>query len=129
MKKLVLSTIAAIAASTMTASALEAGDVRNAYAPDAFSDADATWRRITANRIDECGRYGDKRKSRLDVLVDTYLAIGDALDANDDGAAVAATERLSRAISINGRFEKCWDRISRRNGVSNDFRAMIKDLS
>ena len=128
MKKLIILTVAAMAASTMSASALEASEVRSAYSPDAFDDADANWRRVTANRINECGRYGDKRKLRLDVLVDSYLAIGKALDANDNSGAVAATERLSRAININDRFGTCWDRIARRSGVSKDFREMIKGL-
>ena len=128
MKKLFLSTIAVLAASTVTASALEAGEVRGAYSADAFDGADEKWRRLTANRIKGCGRFGDKSKSRLDVLVDSYLAIGAALNANDDGAAVAATERLSRAININDRFESCWNGISRRNGVSSDFRKMIKKV-
>ncbi len=128
MKNLIILTAAAMAASTMSAVALEADDVRSAYSADAFDGADADWRRITANRVDGCGRYGEKRTARVDVLIDRYLAIGEALDANDNAAAVTATERLSRAINLNGRFEMCWDKISRRNGVSRDFRDMIKDL-
>ncbi len=128
MKKVVLTAAAAFAAMSMTASALEMGELREAYSPDAFSNADANWKRITANRINACSRYGEKRKSRVEVLVDRYLAIGKALDANDAGGAVAATERLASAVNLNDRFEECWRQISRRNGVSREFRAMLSDM-
>ncbi len=128
MSKRLLVAVAATIAAAMPAAAAEYSDIRDSYSADAFADADERWRRVTANRIDECSRYGDERKLRLNVLVDSYLAIGTALNANDETATMAAAKRLSRAINVNGRFEECWDQISRRAGVSREFRSMIKDM-
>lgn len=122
--------MAAFAAATMmgAASAASIDEIEASYSPEAFADDDENWRRITANRIDECGRYGDNRNLRLNVLIDRYNAIGSALDSGDSESAMKAAKSLSRAINANGRFEKCWDTVARREGVSRDFRNMIKDM-
>jgi hypothetical protein len=111
-----------------SAHAVTADELRSAYSADAFAGADADWRRLTANRIDECGRYGKDRKLRVDVLVNAYDAIGSGLESGDDEAAMKAAKRLSRAINANGRFAECWDRIARRQSVSREFRSMVADM-
>ncbi len=120
-----------IAAAMMfgTAQAADIEELKNAYSESAFEDADANWRRLTANRIDECSRYGKNRKLRVDVLVDAYNSIGAGLDAGNDEAAMKSAKQLSRAINANDRFEECWDSIARRQGVSREFREMIKGMN
>ncbi len=128
MSKPLLAAVAAAFAVITPAAAVEYADIRNTYSSEAFADADDQWRRITANRHDSCSRYGKERKTRVGLLVDSYLAIGDALDANDEAATMKATKRLSRAINLNGRFEDCWDTISRRAGVTREFQSMLDDI-
>ncbi len=128
MSKSILVAVAAAFAIVTPAAAVEYSDIRNAYSSEAFSDADADWRRLTANRIEACSRYGKERKTRVNLLVDSYLAIGKALDANDEAATMKAAKRLSKASTLNGRFEECWDKIARRNGVSREFLSMLDDM-
>jgi|GEM_PF-3077548 len=128
MSKKVLIAVAASMLASSPALAAEYSEIRDGYSTEAFADADDRWRRLTSNRYDGCSRYGDKSKSRLDVLVDSYLAIGQALDANDEAATMAATERLSRAINVNDRFGECWKSIARRGGVTREFRDMIAKM-
>ena len=128
MTKIFLAAVAASMAIAAPAIALDYSDIRDGYSADAFSGADERWRRITSNRYGECSRFGDKSSTRLDVLVDRYLAIGEALEANDETAAMAATEKLAKAIKVNGRFEECWNKVSRREKVPADFRAMLDSM-
>lgn len=110
-------------AQAATYSDLEAG-----YNPQAFQSADDDWRRITANRIEECGRFGGDNLRRIDVLVDRYLAIGEAIDNSDEQAAVEAAKSLSKAIEANARFEKCWYEIARKEKIGRKFARTIADL-
>ncbi len=128
MSKTILAAFAALIAVSATAVAADYAELKEGYSSEGFANADERWRRLTSNRYGACSRYGDKTNTRLNVLVDSYLAIGSALDANNEAAAMAATERLSRAININGRFEECWNEVSRRAGVTREFREMIKRM-
>lgn len=111
------------------ASAQGMNDVVETYKADAFDNADDRWRRITANRIDECGNYGDTRNSRLNVLIDRYQAIGEAMAQGNNAGAERAAKALSEAINANSRFEKCWTKVARRAGVSRDFTDAITAMS
>lgn len=128
MSKYFFITIAAAMTIATSAGAADYSEIRDGYSTDAFSDANERWRRITSNRYDVCSRYGDKSNTRLNVLVDRYLAIGEALDANDEAATMAATKKLARAVNINGRFAECWNTIARREGVSAEFRDMLNEM-
>lgn len=102
--------------------------VAQTYVPGAFDNADSSWRRITANSVVECGAYGGNGQRRIDVLIDRYEALGDALEGGDAGAIGEAAEGLKNAMTANGRFEKCWDKIARKNGISRDFKRSIESL-
>ncbi|MBB5519241.1 hypothetical protein [Amphiplicatus metriothermophilus] len=86
---------------------------------DAFAEADEDWRRRIAMRTPECGRFGDRDSRRIDVLVERYNALADAVAAGDEAAAMAAGERFAAAAGANARFEKCWREIARRGGVKS----------
>ena len=128
MSKTMLAAAAALVAMSAPAFAADYAEIKAGYSTEGFAKADERWRRLTSNRYDECSRYGDKSNTRLNVLIDGYLAIGTAIDSNNEAAAMAATERLSRAINLNERFEKCWDQVSRRADVSREFRDMIEKM-
>lgn len=128
MSKTILAAFAALVAVSAPAIAVDYSELKSAYSAEGFAGADERWRRLTSNRYAECSRYGDKSNTRLNVLVDNYLAIGEALQSNNEAAAMAATERLSRSINNNKRFEACWNSVARRADVSREFRAMIKDM-
>ena len=128
MSKTMLAGFAALVAMSTPAFAADFAEIKAGYSTEGFAEADERWRRLTSNRYDECSRFGDKSNTRLNILVDRYLAIGTALESNNEAAAMAATERLSRAINTNDRFEKCWDQVSRRADVSREFRDMIKKM-
>lgn len=119
--------VIAIAAAALAAPAFAADldAARSAYVADAFDNADADWRRRVANRHQECGMYGSDRQRRVDLLVDRYNLLGDALAAGDAAAADKAAQSLATAIGANSRFGECWETLAKRSGISDDFtRAM-----
>jgi tRNA G37 N-methylase TrmD len=130
MKNPALALTAALAAITSmaatSASAFEYGALAANVNTAAFEKADDRWRRVTGNRIAQCGAYGQEGKRRIDVLVDRYRTLADAVSAGDESAALSAADSLSRAINANDRFETCWTKISRKEGVSGKFSRMIK---
>lgn len=128
MSKTILAAFAAFVAVSAPATAADYSQIRAAYSEEGFAGADERWRRLTSNRYDECSRYGDKSNTRLNVLVDNYLAIGEALQSNNQAAAMAATERLSTTINSSKRFKGCWNTVARRADVSREFRDMIKQM-
>lgn len=103
-------------------------DVKEEYVADAFADADDEWLRLTANRYSECGVYGSNEVRRIDVLVGKYRALGEALDAGNDAAASEAARSLYDSINNNVRFEACWDKVSRKEGISRSFKRNLKEL-
>ncbi len=125
MKIPVTTFVAALLAAT-SASAIEYNDLADAVDTAAFENADADWQRLTANRISECGVFGRDGKRRINVLVERYRALADAVSAGDESAATSAAQSLSRAINANSRFETCWNKIARREGLSSGFTRMIK---
>lgn len=119
--------VIAIAAAALAGPAFAAdlNAARGAYVADAFDDADANWRRQLANRYQECGVFGKDRQRRVDLLVDRYNALGDALTAGDDAAADSAAQSLANAINANSRFGACWETLAKRGRISSDFTKAI----
>lgn len=115
----------AVIAIAAAAFAADLNAVRGAYVADAFDGADANWRRQVANRHQECGVFGKDRQRRVDLLVDRYNALGDALTAGDDAAADSAAQSLANAINANSRFGECWETLSKRARISGDFTTAI----
>lgn len=128
MSKSIMVAIAASIAISAPAMAADYAEIKAGYSADGFAKADERWRRLTANRYNECSVFGDKSNTRLNVLADSYLEIGTALESNNEAAAIAATEKLSRAINANNRFESCWNQVARRADVPLEFRNMIKKI-
>lgn len=102
--------------------------VESGYVATAFEDADENWFRITGNRISECGVYGKNKKTRAEVLVGRYKSLGAAMASGDQDAAITAASRLGDAINANGRFETCWDKLSRKEGIRSSFKRALEDL-
>jgi hypothetical protein len=131
MKKTALALAATLVATTSlaatSASAFEYNALAAAVDTAAFENADDNWKRMRANRILECRSFGKDRIRRVDVLVDRCRALADAVSAGDENAAINAAGSLSRAINANPRFETCWKRISRKQGISSKFTRMIKN--
>lgn len=86
---------------------------------DAFADADNDWRRRVSMRTPECGRFGDRDSRRIDLLVERYNALAEAVAADDKDATMAAGERFAATANANARFKKCWREIARRGGVKS----------
>ncbi len=121
--------IIAIAAAALAGPALAAdlNAARSAYVAGAFDNADADWRRLLANRFQECGSFGKDGKRRVDLLIDRYNALGKALNAGDDSAASGAAQSLATAIGANSRFGECWETLAKRSGISDDFTRAISE--
>lgn len=131
MKKTALAFAAALVATTSlaatSASAFEYSALAAAVDTTAFENADESWRRKSANRVAQCGAFGSEGNRRVDVLVDRYRALADAVSAGNESVAVNAADSLSRAINANPRFETCWKKIARKQGISGQFTRMIKN--
>ncbi|GAB4523295.1 MAG: hypothetical protein Kow00133_11200 [Amphiplicatus sp.] len=112
---LAASAVALAAAPARAASSYE--EIAALVKADAFAEADDDWRRRIAMRTSECGRFGDGDSRRIDILVDRYNALAEAVAAGDENAAMAAGERFAAAANANARFEKCWRELARRGGV------------
>ena len=124
MKKTAL--IAFAGAMLVSGAALAGADgVKEYYVSGAFDDADSDWRRITSNSTRECGAFGNKDVRRIDILIARYEALGEAIDAGDDAAISEAAQHFNQAVSLNERFEACWDKISRKNGISSSFKKEV----
>ncbi|PQA88194.1 hypothetical protein [Hyphococcus luteus] len=106
----------------------DAASLKDSYVPGAFDSADADWRRITANRTDECGEFGRNDNRRIDILISRYEALGDALESGNAAAIDEAAESLNEAVTANSRFEKCWDTIARKKGVSRGFKREVEKM-
>jgi len=123
MKLAVIAIAAAALAGPAFAADLDAA--RSAYIAGAFDNADADWRRLVANRHQECGSYGKDRRRRVDLLVDRYNALGAALNGGDEAAVSEAAQSLAAAIGANARFGDCWEKLAKRGGISGDFTRAI----
>ena len=108
--------------------AADHGAMQDHYVDGAFSDADDTWRRRTANRTKACGTY-KAGKRRIDVLIDRYEAIGEAIKTDDAAATEVATKRFAKAMSANERFTECWEKIASKTNISDDFTKMVEKAS
>ncbi len=130
MKKSTLAFAATLVATTSlaatSASAFEYSALTETVNTAAFEDADDTWLRVTGNRIDQCGAYGQEGNRRIDVLVERYRTLADAVSAGNQSAALSAADSLASAVNANSRFEACWTKISRKQGVSGKFTRMLK---
>ncbi|MEM8772312.1 MAG: hypothetical protein AAGD92_11735 [Pseudomonadota bacterium] len=127
MKTLATLTIAGLLTLSATQAA-DVNDIRDAYAPGVFPDADATWTRNMSNRVSECGKFGKNRARRVDILVKRYNAVGEAISSGSEADIVTAAQKLSKTINSNSRFEKCWDRIARSKRVSAEFSSLMEDM-
>lgn len=113
----------------LAASAATYEEVADLVSVDAFDDADADWRRRVTQRVSECGYYGNQRETRrVDILVERFNDLADAVEANDQSGAMTAGKALYRTIDANARFTACWRHVSRRAGVSPKLTRMLKDI-
>lgn len=113
----------------LAASAASYEEVAGLVSADAFADADADWRRRVTQQKSECGYYGRQRDMRrVDVLIDRFNSLADAVSANDEAAATEAGKALYRAIDTNSRFSSCWKHISRKADVSPKLTQMLRDI-
>ncbi len=103
-------------------------DVKQDYDASAFSDADSDWRRLTVNRVGDCGSYGSNNTRRIDVLIDKYQALGDAIQSGNNAAASEAAHDLADTITSTSRYESCWDAIARKKGISRTFKRELLKL-
>jgi hypothetical protein len=103
-------------------------EVSDNYKSDAFNAADEDWLRNMENLYSECGEFGNSGYSRIQVLALRYQALGEALDSSNQTAVSEAAQKLSKAIGTNGRFETCWDKVSRMEGLSKKFKRDLKTL-
>ena len=99
--------------------------VKEYYVAGAFSGADDDWRRITSNSVRECGVFGDREVRRIDILISRYEALGEAIESGDDAAVSEAAQHFNEAVSINDRFETCWDKIAIKNGIRSKFKREV----
>lgn len=99
--------------------------IQETYVQGAFADADDDWLRLTVNRYGDCGEYGSQGLRRIDVLVDRYNALGDALSSGNQEAAMAAAKSFSSLIEGSTRFESCWDSVSRKQGIRSSFKRQV----
>lgn len=106
----------------------DASGVKEKYVPGAFADVDDDWLRITANRTPDCGTYGSNGNRRIDLLVSTYNALGEALESGDAAEIETASANFNKVVSANSRFESCWDTISAKKGVSGSFKREVAKM-
>ena len=111
------------------ASATDYQEVADMVTVGAFNDADSDWRRRVVQQKSECGFYGSQRENRrVDVLIQRFNALSDAVEANDEAGAMSAGKSLYRAIDANPRFTACWRHVSRKAGVSPKLVRMLRDI-
>ncbi|HXI87173.1 MAG TPA: hypothetical protein VNH64_06915 [Parvularculaceae bacterium] len=128
MKLIVGTTLAALAiaaASPAFAKSESFAKIAAAVKINAFDKADENWRRIIANRFSVCGVYTNNGDRRIDVLIEEYQTLADAVSQNDEPAAMAAGRRLAATVAASPRFEDCWQEISRRVGVKSRLASMF----
>ena len=119
----------ALSLAPIAASASSYAEVAPLVSVDAFSQADADWRRRMTQERPECGFYGRQREQRrVDLLIERYNALADAVEAGDEAAVEAAGKALSRTIEQNNRFNACWRHASRKAGVPSKLRRALRDM-
>ena len=113
----------------LAVSAASYEEVADLVSVDAFQDADADWRRRVSQRKSECGYYGGQRETRrIDILVERFNDLADAVEANDEDGAMAAGKALYRTIDANARFTACWKHAARAAGVSPKLTRMLREI-
>lgn len=113
----------------LAVSAASYEEVADLVSVDAFQDADADWRRRVSQRKSECGYYGGQRETRrIDILVERFNDLADAVEANDEDGAMAAGKALYRTIDANARFTACWKHAARKAGVSPKLTRMLREI-
>lgn len=113
----------------LAASAASYQEVAGLVSVDAFNDADSDWRRRITQQKSECGFYGTQREiRRVDVLIERFNSLADAVESNDEQGAMAAGKALYRTIDSNDRFTACWRHVSRKAGVSSKLTRMLRDI-
>lgn len=119
----------AISMAPLAVSAASYQEVADLVSADAFSDADSEWRKRIVQRTSECGYYGSQRETRrVDVLIERFNSLADAVESNDQQGAMAAGKALYRTIDSNARFSTCWRQVSRKAGVSSKLTKMLRDI-
>ena len=103
----------------------DTASVKESYVAGAFSGVDEDWLRITVPRHGECGEYGSSGYRRVDVLISSYKAIGDAISSGDDAAVADAAQTFASLLDANTRFEACWDAIARKEGIKSGFKRQV----
>lgn len=113
----------------VAASAGSYADVAPLVSIDAFSDADTDWRRYMIQQKAECGYFGRQREGRrVDVLIERYTVLADAVESGDEAAAMAAGKKLYLTIDQSDRFNACWSHIARKAGVSSRLKRRLRNI-
>lgn len=113
----------------VAASAGSYADVAPLVSIDAFSDADADWRRYMTQQKAECGYFGRQREQRrVDVLIERYTVLADAVESGDEAAAMAAGKTLYLTIDQSDRFNACWSHIARKAGVPSRLKRTLRNI-
>ena len=113
----------------LAVSAASYEEVASLVAVDAFQDADDDWRRRMSQQKSECGYYGSQYDvRRVDILVERFNALAEAVSGNDESAAMEAGKSLYSAIDANPRFEACWRHVSRRAGVPSRLKRVLGSI-
>lgn len=127
MRLITLAAILSLAAPASYAANYE--DFASSFDTSAFDSFDSDTLRMISNRHTECGRYGDSNKTRAEVLISRYQALAKAIKDGDQDLAEDKAASFVRAAEANSRFEKCWNELRRRAGVSSSFVKDAKSLS
>ena len=94
----------------------------------AFADAGERWRRQISNRHAECGNINRTSVQRVDVLIDRYNSLAEAVANNDESAAMEAAAALSSRIESNQFYKKCWKAMAKRAKLSRDFSETLSEI-
>lgn len=120
-----VATFSAIGFSATAHAAATFEKVASTVETGAFANADDKWRRIIVNRFSACGAFGDGSSTRLDVIIDRYNDLAEAVSANNEAAAMEAGKAFASTVNQNERFGQCWDEVSHRVGVSTRLASMF----
>lgn len=102
--------------------------IKESYTPGAFADADYDWRRMTANRTPDCGAFGNMDQRRVDVLIERYETLGEALESGVAAEITEAAQSLNALVTANSRFETCWDVIARKQDISRKLKRELRKV-
>lgn len=114
MKLVAIAVIAALGFSSHAQAAATFEEIAAAVDASAFDEADDEWRRLMVARERSCGVYGADKNRRIDLIIDRYSALADAVSAGNESGAMEAGARLKSTVEASPRFGECWQALARR---------------